>query len=169
MSKDKKASKQKSQKGQINKIVIALKFLSFATGIIILLISKYSFMFFVFGMLPAIIAMLSDRSVNHYASSTIIAFNLVGVLPFIFQIFASQNIDSTAQYIVSSINTWGIVYATTSIGWVLLWFLPILASRIFYAKAQMRIRKIEKQQKEQVDEWGSEVRLYMIQQSSKDL
>ncbi len=151
---------------QVTKIVWALKFLAFLIGGIILIISKYAFMFFIFGMLPAIIASLSDKSQNRYASSTIIAFNLVGVLPFIFRIFGGENIDLAAHSLVSNIKTWGLIYSTTAIGWVMLWFMPILSSRIFYARAQLKIRKIEKQQRDLVEEWGSEVRLFMIQQSS---
>lgn len=132
----------------------AIKFVSFAIAIMVLIISKNAFIFFVAAMLPTLMAIFFDRKNHKCASATICTFNLIGVLPFLIRLWNTNSIDSMAKSVISDIDTWIIVYGAAFIGQLLYMALPLLITKLHVAKIQVNVEALEKRYSQISKEWG---------------
>lgn len=120
--------------------------------------SYYALGFFAVAMLPAIIAVLIDRSVGRFASKTVSAFNLIGVMPYLFDIAMRYDPTLVAKELLSDGSVWVYVYGFAMVGWMIVWLMPQLTIFVFTMRAESRVYQLEKRQNLIVEEWGEEVK-----------
>jgi hypothetical protein len=152
--KTKDPAKAGGAKDNLSGIVIAVKFIIFITGFCVLLISQFAFLFFTLAMLPSFTAILIDRRLNKCASSTLCAFNLIGIAPYIFSLWHSPDINGMAESFLIDVYVWLIIYGSASMGCITIWAIPQLTAKIFQAKSDSRILRIEEEQSELREIWG---------------
>jgi hypothetical protein len=129
----------------------------FLVGGTLLLISHYAIIFFMLGMSPAIVAGITDKRIGNCASRTIGAFNFMGILPSVFELFKAADKAERARQIATDPQMWIFVFVAAGLGWAMIWMIPQITVAIFSIRAEMRIRRLEISQKRLVDEWGGEV------------
>ena len=132
----------------------AIKVVSFLISLIILLVSRYAFIFFVASMLPTIVAIAIDRNNHKCASATICSFNLMGALPYIVQLWQSAAINIAAKYIIADVMTWVVVYGVSIIGVLLYVTVPMVLGRVMILRAQLKIRSLNNKIENIASSWG---------------
>jgi hypothetical protein len=146
------------EKDSLRLLTLVIKISSLIIGIAILVVSRYAFTFFLISMLPTIVSTMVDKRMNKFASSTISAFNLVGVMPFLFEIGRSPSINTTAQHMITNIYIWFAIYSSAALGWVCIWAVPQITGKIFVTRATLKIKHLENVQHKLVEEWGNEIK-----------
>lgn len=150
-------SKGKSGGDQLAGIGIVSWIIMLVIGAILFTVSHYATIFLILGMTPAIIARITDKRIGNSASRTIGAFNFMGIVPYLFELYNSTDKALMAKHIATDTKTWVFVYSAAAMGWVAVWIIPQIISIIFSVRAQIRIHRLETSQKKLVDEWGEEV------------
>ncbi|MCC2646071.1 MAG: hypothetical protein K0R02_136 [Rickettsiaceae bacterium] len=133
---------------------LVIKIIAFGIALGVLFISKYVFVFFVSAMLPTVGAVIMDKRETKCISATICTFNLIGVLPFLFEILRSSNMNSAAKMIISDILTWLTVYITAFVGQLVIWILPEIVAKLYLAKSTIMISMLESKRDKLCEEWG---------------
>ncbi|NRB10261.1 MAG: hypothetical protein HRU35_01395 [Rickettsiaceae bacterium] len=131
-----------------------IKIITLVMALILIVASRYAFIFFSAAMLPAIIAIFLDRHHHKCLSATICSFNLIGALPYLVTIWESRSIDYSSQQIISNFSTWLVIYGAAAIGQLLYISMPLLIVKIYQTKKQVNINKLEKKYKEICEKWG---------------
>ncbi|MET0154641.1 MAG: hypothetical protein ABW189_00845 [Rickettsiales bacterium] len=144
---------------RVKKLSLAGKF--FVVGLVVWVAdaSYFAFAFLVVAMLPSILSSLIDRSSGKHASKTVSAFNVVGVLPFLFDIGTQYDPALVAQGFFDDIHAWAYIYGFAAVGWMLVWLAPQLTILALTARAEEKSYKLEKKQAQIAEEWGEEVTL----------
>lgn len=121
-------------------------------------ISVHAFIFFVFGMLPSIFALMVDRGTGRFTVKTVTACNLIAVVPYLFDIGLSYEKSLAAKQLVNDTSVWIVIYSFSAIGWMMVWIIPQLSMVFYNLKANMIFKRLENENKEMVEEWGEEVK-----------
>lgn len=145
----------------------AIKVVSVVISMLILLVSRYAFVFFVAAMIPTIVAVAVDRNTHRCASATICSFNLMGALPYIVQLWQSTAINIVAKYIIADVMTWIVVYGVSVVGILLYLAIPMVIGRITVLKAQMRVRNLQNKIDDTATAWGIIVDDILAKESSE--
>lgn len=135
----------------LKKVIIVLM------GGILAVVSPYALTFVILAMLPGVVAMCVDKGAHKYASNTVIVLNFVGVLPFLFEMWKSQEVGETAQRMIMDMSIWLFVYGAAAFGWVLIWGMPQMGAALLLARAEARVNKMRQMQQELVEEWGDKI------------
>jgi hypothetical protein len=131
-----------------------IKIIAFAIAIMVLVVSRYAFIFFSAAMLPTILAIFFDRNIHKCASATICTFNLIGVLPYLIRLWNSNSINSMAKSVIVDVDSWMVIYGAAFVGQLLYMSLPLLIVKLYAAKVQVQTTGIEKQYLQISEEWG---------------
>ena len=114
-----------------------IKVIAVVIALMVIVISRYAFIFFATAMLP-----------------TIFSFNLIGVMPYLIRVWEANSVDYLAQQLLADVGTWMIIYGAALIGQLLYASMPLLVVRIYSARMRVRTEKYEKQHKELCEQWG---------------
>lgn len=147
---------EKAQPSKKTKTPFALKF-----SVFLLLVAGAIFLstsvLFVVCMVPTLVAMVIDRQPQKTMWITIGAMNLAGTLPSLFSLWQiSGDLNDTFALLTHPL-TMLMAYGAAAMGWVIHQnFTPFVAS-VLVRKNQIRLKEIEKRQKELVRKWGDDV------------
>jgi hypothetical protein len=125
--------------------------------IIMMVVLKHGFIFFLAGMLPAIVAYIVDRSENHFQFKTVGAMNLAGVAPYLSSLVNQGNSSSAVQLAMADANAWLVMYSSAAFGWALVFFMPLFIRSAMEFFSDNKIQQLQEEQKELIEEWGEEV------------
>lgn len=131
-----------------------IKIITFAIAIMVLVVSRYAFIFFSAAMLPTILAIFFDRNIHKCASATICTFNLIGVLPYLIRLWNSNSINSMAKSVIVDVDSWMVIYGAAFVGQLLYMSLPLLIVKLYSAKIHVQTAALEKQYTQISEEWG---------------
>ena len=132
-------------------------YLLMAISIVGVVFLKLSFIFFLIGMLPALVAYLVDHDKNKYLFYTMAALNFAGVFPEMMDIVAEGGTFNAIKAKLTDAMVWFSMYSAAGLGWALVWLSPILAALVLEGVYQGRILHMENVQKKLEEEWGSEI------------
>ena len=124
----------------------------------VLVISKYAFIFFAAAMLPTIFAIFFDKNSHRCLSATICSFNLIGVMPYLIRMWESSPVDYVAKQILADVGTWMIIYGAAFIGQLLYASMPLLIVKLYSTKNNVKISKYKKKHKALCDQWGIDLK-----------
>jgi hypothetical protein len=109
------------------------------------------------GMLPTIVALLTDRDREKALALTMGATNFAGCLPFIIDLWMmGQNFDN-AMKILHNPQTWFIMYTAAGIGYVIYLVIPTLVAGIMAGNAGGKISRLQNNLEEMKRIWGPDV------------
>lgn len=131
-----------------------IKVIAIVIAMMVLVVSKYAFIFFSAAMLPTIFAIFLDKNSHRCLSATVCSFNLIGVLPYLIRMWESESIDYVAQQILADVGTWMIIYGAAFIGQLLYASLPLLVVKIYAARTTIQVNKYKDQHKKICEQWG---------------
>lgn len=133
-----------------------IKVIAVVIALMVIVVSRYAFIFFSAAMLPTIFAIFFDRNNHKCLSATICSFNLIGALPYLLRMWESNNVDYIAKQILASINTWMIIYGAALIGQLIYISLPLLIAKIYMTRVKLQVKNYQDQHKAICDQWGIE-------------
>jgi uncharacterized membrane protein len=146
---NKKKKKQKKSGGMMR---IGLLYLA---CLILAVVFKGSFIFFLVGMLPSIVAYIADTTKQKEIYRCVLACNIAGMLPYAKKVF-SVSLDESLRIIIDP-SMWFVIYTFAGGGWLLIWLMPYMAELVTEFGQNARIAKLEAIQKQLVNEWGAEI------------
>ncbi len=154
MAKDKTSSKKsgKSKSGKLSTVITLF------ISLIMILLFKHSFIFFLAGMLPSIVARLVDKTRDRLYFTIVSGFNFAGVAPFMIDLWNQGNTAAAVQQTANNAYAWLVMYGTASLGWLLIIFTPSVIHSILAAISNSKVVNLEKEQRELIEEWGPEVK-----------
>ena len=129
-----------------------IKVIAFVISLMVLVISRYAFIFFTAAMLPTIFAIFFDKNSHRCLSATICSFNLIGVMPYLIRMWESSSVDYVAKQILADVGTWMIIYGAAFIGQLLYASMPLLIVKLYSTKINVKISKYEKKHKSLCDQ-----------------
>lgn len=135
-----------------------IKVIAFVISLMVLVISRYAFIFFTAAMLPTIFAIFFDKNSHRCLSATICSFNLIGVMPYLIRMWESSSVDYVAKQILADVGTWMIIYGAAFIGQLLYASMPLLIVKLYSTKINVKISKYEKKHKALCDQWGIDLK-----------
>lgn len=122
------------------------------------LVSLYSVILVMFGMLPGLIAMIIDQETKRYISKIVLTFNAAGLAPFIAKVLSSKGSSSIAIDMIIDPRTWLMIYLAASIGWIVYWAFPQIGIALNNMKTQIIIQKLNFEMDRLVEEWGDDIK-----------
>ena len=135
-----------------------IKVIAVIIALMVVVLSRYAFIFFSAAMLPTIFAIFFDKNNHKCLSATICSFNLIGVLPYLIRIWGSNNIDYVSKQVLSSASTWMVIYGAAFIGQLIYISLPLLIAKVYTSRIKVQIKKHLKQHQDICDKWDIEVK-----------
>ena len=116
--------------------------------------TQMTFVLFIVGMLPSIVAYYIDKTQLRSKFHTVFACNLSGVLPYVTQLIVVQN-DSVAMYaMIKDMQVLLIMWFTAAIGWGLVAISPKIAKMIIISLNERKTIRLKYTQQKLINEWG---------------
>lgn len=120
------------------------------------------------GLVPAAVAFFVDSSRERLLGSTVLCMNAAGVLPAVLRLWKQgHNMDTAIQIITQPIIL-TVILVSSGVGWLLYIYTPQFVGKLVRKRAEMRIRALEKYQKELVDHWSPAVAAGILVDETND-
>lgn len=151
-TKDAKASGAKSSKGGAWKTILGMVLV-----IPTILIVGLPTLLICVGLLPTLIALLTDTDRQKSAAATIGFLNVAGVLPFIIDLWMSGQTMAHAFAIMSSSTTWLVMFGSAGVGHLLLYAIPQATATLTLTRMENRLRTLKQALIQLKDIYGPDV------------
>jgi hypothetical protein len=109
------------------------------------------------GMLPTIVALITDRSPQKHQAIAISVLNFAGVLPFIMDLWSGGRGMAGAMAILMEPTAWFAMYGAAGIGWAIYTYVPKVIGLYTTQRAEAGIATRRALQKRLVARWGEKV------------
>jgi hypothetical protein len=109
------------------------------------------------GMMPTLVAALTDWGPRRTRAITVGAMNLAGCSPFLFQLWSQGHTFEASVDIFTNPETIVVMYGAAAIGYLIDWTVSGLVAGIVYQQGLARKKAIKKRHTDLVDRWGPEV------------
>ena len=149
-----KAALMRSGETSGNGYIIAITLAAMCISVV----SMYSVIIVMFGMLPGLIAMIVDQEPRRYISRIVLTFNATGVAPYIAKVLSGKGASNMAIEIIIDPRTWLMIYTSATIGWLVYWGFPQAAIMFNNIKTQIRLQKLNYDLDKLVEEWGDDIK-----------
>jgi hypothetical protein len=126
-------------------------------GLIVAVIFMPTAILLTVGMLPSMVALIIAPRRQKAKAITVGAMNLAGCVPFILQLWTSDNTAVHSFMIITDPRTIIVMYCAAGVGYAIDWAVSGLVSTIMVQSGSVRIQQISKRQAELVARWGREV------------
>lgn len=136
-----------------NTLSLVIKIISVIIGIMLCILSRYLFLFFCIAMIPSALIHFMDKE-QKLLSATICNFNLIGVLPYIINIWNNCNLDFLSKKLFADIDTWMVIYGITLFGQIFYILTPMLINKIYQVKILINIKKYEAEKSQLIAQWN---------------
>ena len=110
-----------------------------------------------FGMMPAIVAFLVDRTRQKYGPLCVTGMNFCGVFPVLLDLWTTEHSFSAAFELLVEPMMLLMMYGAAAFGWMLFLAVPPVIASFIAVVTERRIVYLRSVQKKMVDEWGDEV------------
>ncbi|MBP7251963.1 MAG: hypothetical protein KBA75_00600 [Alphaproteobacteria bacterium] len=109
------------------------------------------------GMMPTLVALVTDRDREKALALTVGATNFAGCLPFVMQLWSmGQNFDNALK-LMRDPMTWLVMYASAGIGYLIYMIVPDVVATVMAGSASGKIARLQKNLEELQRVWGSDV------------
>jgi hypothetical protein len=109
------------------------------------------------GMLPTLVAALTDRSNSRYAWICVGGLNFAGLCPAVLTLWFGHHEITYALHQVTSVRVMLMAYLAAAAGWALYFIAPPIVLTVMAATSKRRAASLHAQLKKLEEEWGSEV------------
>ncbi|MBM3565802.1 MAG: hypothetical protein FJX42_06805, partial [Alphaproteobacteria bacterium] len=84
-----------------------------------------------FGMMPAIVALIIDRSRGKSGAITVAAMNFAGIFPYILKLWSKHQSLESAVTIIADIFALIVIYGAAGAGWLIFMTVPGTVASVF--------------------------------------
>lgn len=109
------------------------------------------------GMIPTVVAWLTDWSPRKTSAVTVGAMNLAGCSPFLLQLWSQGHTFEASVFIFTDPTAIIVMYGAAAIGYMIDWSVSSVVANIVYQQALARRKAIKKRQEDLIERWGREV------------
>ena len=109
------------------------------------------------GMLPTLVAALTDRSISRYAWICVGGCNFAGLCPAVLNLWFGHHEITYALHQVTSVRVMLMAYMAAAGGWGLYFIAPPIVLTIMAATSKRRAAALTAQLKKLEEEWGTDV------------
>jgi hypothetical protein len=109
------------------------------------------------GMLPAIVALLTDKDREKALALTVGATNFAGVLPFVMQLWSMGPSVDNALKLMRDPMTWLVMFASAGVGYLIYMVVPDMVATVMAGSANGKIIHLQKNLEELKRVWGADV------------
>ena len=110
-----------------------------------------------FGMIPAIVALIVDRTPGKYGALTVAAMNFAGVLPYLVKLWAKSQSLENAIAIIVDVFAIAVMYGAAGFGWMIFMTVPTFVASIILVISLRRVAVLRENQRKIVEEWGESI------------
>lgn len=135
-----------------------IKVIAVVIALMVIIISRYAFIFFAAAMLPTIFAIFFDRNEHRCLSATICSFNLIGVMPYLSRVWEASSVDYLAKQLLADVGAWMVIYGAAFIGQLLYASMPLLVVKLYWTRIKSKSDKLEKQHSQLCTQWGIDIK-----------
>ncbi len=109
------------------------------------------------GMMPTLVALITDKDREKALALTVGATNFAGCLPFVLQLWSmGQNFDN-AMKLMRDPLTWLVMLASAGVGYVIYIIVPDIVATFMAGSASGKIARLQKNLEELQRVWGPDV------------
>ncbi|CAK0772998.1 conserved membrane hypothetical protein [uncultured Gammaproteobacteria bacterium] len=109
------------------------------------------------GMIPSMVAYITDSDEDKATTMIVGSLNFCGVLPFVILLWRKQHTLATAFQMISDPLTLVVMFGAAGAGWVLYFIIPPAVANFEASRAEARIEHLKNQKRDLIQEWGTEV------------
>jgi hypothetical protein len=109
------------------------------------------------GMLPTLVAALTDRSSSRYAWICVGGLNFAGLCPAVLTLWFGHHEITYALHLVTNYRVMLMAYLAAAGGWGLYFIAPPIVMTVMAATSKRRAASLHSQLKKLEEEWGDEV------------
>lgn len=109
------------------------------------------------GILPGLLAILTDREPGRLTGMTVASINVITLTPILGKLWSTGNSMALAVQLSTSVFTWALMLMGALLGFMMIQMLPVAIGSVITARDKMRLERIRARQKQLVEEWGQEV------------
>jgi len=109
------------------------------------------------GMLPTLVAALTDRSNSRYAWICVGGLNFAGLCPAVLTLWFGHHEITYALQLVTNVRVMLMAYLAAAGGWGLYFIAPPIVLTVMAATSKRRAASLHAQLKKLEEEWGKEV------------
>jgi hypothetical protein len=121
------------------------------------------------GMLPTLVAALTDRSNSRYAWICVGGLNFAGLSPAVLTLWFGHHEITYALHQVTSVRVMLLAYVAAACGWALYFIAPPIVLTVMAATSKRRASALHSQLKKLEEEWGSEVQSKVAMAAGDDI
>lgn len=111
----------------------------------------------ILGLIPTFVILFVDTTPEKVARlNTMFAFNLSGVLPYLFMMWEQGGQMVHLMEIIGDLVAWTVMLGAAGVGAAMLWLFPVLAAGVQQILNRERAARLEKHRDELMAEWGVE-------------
>jgi len=121
------------------------------------------------GMLPTLVAALTDRSNSRYAWICVGGLNFAGLCPAVLTLWFGHHEITYALQLVTNVRVMLMAYLAAAGGWGLYFIAPPIVLTVMAATSKRRAASLHAQLKKLEEEWGTEVRSKSAMASVDDI
>ncbi|MGR0186807.1 hypothetical protein [Azospirillum aestuarii] len=145
----KSGGKKKKRKGSMLTLILLI----IPAGLVVLPTS----ILFGIGMIPTIVAYVTDRDPEKSAPITVGGLNFCGCMPYAIELWKHNHTIGAAGKIFMDPLAWLVMYGSAAIGWALYFGIPPLVANFEVMRAEKRVSALKDVKVGLVQEWGPEV------------
>lgn len=109
------------------------------------------------GMIPTLVALVTDTDPRKSAASTVGFLNFAGVVPFIISLWEQGQTMDAALHILGQSSTWLIMLGGAAVGHLILYAVPPASSALTINRMETRLRTLKEGLEQLKTIWGSDV------------
>jgi len=125
--------------------------------VMLLLVALPTVLFLSFTMLPAVVALIVDRTDEKSATFCVGGLNLCGVFPYLLALWLQDNTLDQSLRLLTDVFVLAVIYGAAGMGWMLYLSLPPVFASFIQVMSQRRLQQLRATQKTIIEEWGEEV------------
>lgn len=144
-----RGGKKRKRKGSMLTLILLI----IPAGLVVLPTS----ILFGVGMIPTIVAYITDRDPEKSAPITVGGLNFCGCMPFAIDLWKHNHTITAAGKIFADPVAWLIMYGAAAIGWALYYGIPPAVANFEVMRAEKRVDALKQVKVGLVQEWGPDV------------
>lgn len=109
------------------------------------------------GMIPTFVAYIVDGRPQRYAARTVGYMNFAGAMMVGMDIWADNTWQQSLE-ILSQPTNWLIMFGCAAVGWIFYYASPPIVYAYLTVANDMKLKQLQKEQRDLVKEWGDQVR-----------
>ena len=109
------------------------------------------------GLLPTVVALVTDKDPQHHSAMTIGFMNVAGVVPFLIDLWTQGQTMEAAFAILRDLNSWLIMFGSAAIGHLLLYAIPPAMATMTLSRLETRLKILQDALVQLQEIWGPDV------------